>query len=66
MDFGSVAGLAGATVGLGDVAASPEELARRVAASGVPVHVEGALAVAGIAALLRAPADRSRAQAPRA
>lgn len=44
---------------------SPDELAARVAtscaSSGVPVRVTDALAVAGIAALLQAPAERSRA-----
>jgi hypothetical protein len=49
---------------------SPEELAERVAAScaasGVPLHVEDALAIDRIAALMRAPAERPRAHARRA
>ncbi len=55
---------------MGVVGLSREELAARVAAScaasGVPLHVEDAAALAGIAALLRAPAEPSRVTARRA
>jgi hypothetical protein len=55
---------------VGAVGLSREEITARVvascAASGVPVHVEDAAAIAGIAALLRAPAEPSSASARRA